>query len=169
MKLKEIDKVLCLIIDPGSRTFDWLVARGMRMVQKKSHSINRGMIDIFQSIASGISKDIGTTYTDYDAIDLALRTNKNPIIYQKQYDITKYLPIAETMARQAVSTMMQWIEDSYSIQNVILVGGGAFLFKKVIKEAFPKHSINYVKDPLFANVRGFQLAGAKYAEKHEQK
>jgi hypothetical protein len=36
------------------------------------------------------------------------------------------LPIAESVAQQAVSTMRQWIETP-SLQNIILVGGGAFL------------------------------------------
>ena len=59
--------------------------------------------------------------------------------------------------------MMQWIEASYSFQNIILVGGGAFLFKKAVKEAFPIHKIHEIKDPMYANVRGFQIAGINYA------
>jgi plasmid segregation protein ParM len=163
-KVATIDREHSLIIDPGSRTFDWLVAKGLRLMQKKSHSINRGMFDILQAIAAEISDDIGTSYRDFDAIDLALRTGKNPYIYQKQYDMTPLVPIAHTIAKQAVSSMMQWIEDPYSIQNIILVGGGAFLFKKAVKELFPKHKIHEIKEPMFANVRGFQLAGEDYAK-----
>ncbi|MFY9327741.1 MAG: PRTRC system protein D, partial [Georgfuchsia sp.] len=51
----------------------------------------------------------------------------------------------------------------HSLQNIILVGGGAFLFRKAVKAAFPKHRIHEVKEPMFANVRGFQLAGQNYA------
>jgi plasmid segregation protein ParM len=131
-KLNEIEQDQSLIIDPGARTFDWLVAKGMRLVQKKSHSINRGMFDVLQAIATEISDDIGTPYRDFDAIDFALRTGKSPVIYQKPYDISRLMPIARTIAQQAVSSMMQWIEASYSFQNIILVGGGAFLFKKAV-------------------------------------
>ena len=46
---------------------------------------------------------------------------------------------------------------------MILVGGGAFLFKKAVKEAFATHQILEVKDPMFANVRGYQIAGTNYA------
>jgi plasmid segregation protein ParM len=67
------------------------------------------------------------------------------------------------VAQQAVSTMRQWIETPESLQNIILVGGGAFLFKKAVKAAFPKHRIHEVKEPMFANVRGFQIAGQNYA------
>jgi plasmid segregation protein ParM len=162
-KVKTIANELSLIIDPGARTFDWLVAKGMRLVQKKSHSINRGMFDIVQAIAMEISEDIGTPYSDLDAIDLALRTGKHPIIYQKPYDISRFMPIARTIARQAISSMMHWVDASYSFQNIILVGGGAYLFRRAVKQAFPKHVIHEVKDPMYANVKGFQIAGLNYA------
>ncbi|WP_038205761.1 PRTRC system protein D [Xenophilus azovorans] len=162
-KMATIGNEQSLVVDPGSRTFDWLVTRGMRLVQKQSSSINRGMSDVLRLLAAEISKDVGTPYRDYDAIDLALRTGKAPVIFQKPYDMKKHLPLAESVAQQAVSTMRQWIETPESIQNIILVGGGAFLFKKAVKAAFPKHRIHEVKEPMFANVRGFQLAGLNYA------
>lgn len=162
-KLTEIGNEQSLVIDPGSRTFDWLVTRGTRLVQKQSHSINRGMSDVLRLLASEISRDIGTPYRDYDAIDLALRAGKSLVIYQKPYDLKRHLPLAESVAQQAVSTMRQWIETPESLHNIILVGGGAFLFRKAVKAAFPKHRIQELKEPLFANVRGFQLAGQNYA------
>ena len=162
-KLATIGNEQSLIIDPGSRTFDWLVARGMRLVQKQSHSFNRGVSDVLRLLAAEITKSIGTPYRDYDAIDLALRTGKSPIIYQKAYDMSRHLPLAESVAEQAVSTMKEWIESPHSLQNIILVGGGAFLFRKAVKAAFPMHRIHEVKEPMFANVRGFQLAGQNYA------
>ena len=162
-KMATIGTQQSLVIDPGSRTFDWLVTRGMRLVQKQSHSINRGMSDVLRLLAAEISKDVGSPYRDYDAIDLALRSGKSPVIFQKPYDMGRHLPLAESVAQQAVSTMRQWIETPESLQNIILVGGGAFLFKKAVKAAFPKHRIHEVKEPMFANVRGFQLAGQNYA------
>ena len=162
-KMATIGTEQSLVIDPGSRTFDWLVTRGMRLVQKQSHSINRGMSDVLRLLAAEISKDVGSPYRDYDAIDLALRSGKSPVIFQKPYDMGRHLPLAESVAQQAVSTMRQWIETPESLQNIILVGGDAFLFKKAVKAAFPKHRIHEVKEPMFANVRGFQLAGQNYA------
>lgn len=168
-KLMTIENKQSLVIDPGARTFDWLVTRGMRLVQKKSHSINRGMFDILQAIATEISDDIGTPYRDFDAIDTALRTGKSPVIYQKPYDMARLMPIARTIAQQAVSSMMQWIVASYSFQNIILVGGGAFLFKKAVKDAFPKHKIHEINDPINANVKGFQIAGMNYVQSLPEK
>ncbi|MEO3714128.1 PRTRC system protein D [Roseateles sp. 2.12] len=167
-KLATIEREQSLIIDPGSRTFDWLVARGMRWVQNKSHSVNRGVSDMLQAIAAEISADIGTPYNDIDAIDWALRTGKNPVIFQKAYDISRAMPMAHSIAQQAVAAMMRWVTASYSFQNIILVGGGAYLFKKAVKEAFPKHRILEVKEPMYANVRGFQVAGMNHAAKLQE-
>lgn len=164
-KMATIDREQSLIIDPGARTFDWLVARGMRLVQNKSHSVNRGVADMLQAIAAEISADIGTPYNDIGAIDWALRTGKNPVIYQRPYDISRSMPMAHSIAQQAVASMLQWIDATYSFQNIILVGGGAYLFKKAVKEAFPKHKVLEMKDPVHANVRGFQIAGLNQASK----
>ena len=128
---------------------------GMRLVQKQSYSFNRGMSDVLRLLAAEITKGYRLTpYRDYDAIDLALRTGKQPMIFQKPYDMKRLLPLAETVAEQAVSTMKEWIEAPHSLQNIILVGGG-FLFRKAVKAAFPKHRIHEVKEPMFANVRVF--------------
>ncbi len=163
-KQKSIEQEQSLIIDPGSRTFDWLLSRGMRLVLKVSNSVNRGMSDILKTIAQEISSDIGRPYSDLPAIDTALRTGKALMIYQRPYDLTPILPTARAVARRAVSSMMEWITEDYSIQNVILVGGGAFMFKDAVKAAFPHHKIQVIKDPMFANVKGFQIAGANLLE-----
>ena len=43
------------------------------------------------------------------------------------------------------------------------MGVGAFLFRHAVKQAFPKHRIVEVKEPMYANVRGFQIADMNYA------
>ena len=42
------------------------------------------------------------------------------------------------------------------------IGGGAFLFRKVVKQAFGSHEFLEVKEPMFANVRGYQIAGVNH-------
>lgn len=163
-RVAEVRKERSLIIDPGARTFDWLVTQGMQLVEKKSHSVNRGMFDVLQAIASGISKATGTQFREYDLVDAALRGGRNPVIFQQEYDLSKHLPLAQKTAEQAIGEMLHYVGDASDIKNIILVGGGAFFFKKAIKEAFPKHRIHELKDALYANVKGFQLAGVEYAK-----
>ena len=159
-KQRSIGEELSLVVDPGARTFDWLLSRGMRLVPKVSSSVNRGMSDILRTIAQEISAEIGRPYSDLPAIDAALRSGRPLLIYQRAFDLTPLLPSARAVARRAVFSMMEWITEDYSIQNVVLVGGGAFMFKEPLKAALPKHKIQLLKDPMFANVKGFQIAGA---------
>ena len=123
-----------LVIDPGSRTFDWLLARGMRLSHKRSHSVDRGVADILNLIADDVSVEIGSTYTGLDSIDHALRTGKALTVYQKTYQLSRMRPMVESIARQAVAAMMRRIGPAYDVRNVILVGGGAFLFRKAVKQ-----------------------------------
>ncbi|RCW72404.1 plasmid segregation protein ParM [Pseudorhodoferax soli] len=167
-KQRTIEHEQSLIVDPGSRTFDWLLSRGMRLVLKVSNSVNRGMSDVLKTIAQEISSEIGRPYSDLPAIDTALRTGKPLLIYQKPFDLTPILPTARAVARGAVSSMMEWVTEDYSIQNVILVGGGAFMFKDAIKAAFPNHKIQVVREPMHANVKGFQIAGSNLMEAESQ-
>jgi plasmid segregation protein ParM len=148
-----------LVIDPGSRTFDWLLAHGMKLSHKRSHSVDRGIWDVLNLIADDISAEIGVPYTNLDAIDQALRRRKSLTIYQKPYRLSRMSPIVEGVARQAVAAMMRRVGATYDVQNVILVGGAAFLFRKAVREAFKAHVVVDVEEPFFANVRGYQIAG----------
>lgn len=151
-----------LVIDPGSRTFDWLLARGMKLSHKRSHSVDRGVADILNLIADDVGAEIGAPYTSLDRIDSALRSGKALSVYQKVYALARMKPMVESIARQAVAAMMRRIGPAYDVRNVILVGGGAFLFRKAVKQAFASHEILEVREPMFANVRGYQIAGINY-------
>src|SRR6202049_3128879 len=45
-RVAEIRKERSLIIDPGARTFDWLVTQGMQLGGEETHSVNRGLFDV---------------------------------------------------------------------------------------------------------------------------
>jgi PRTRC genetic system protein D len=125
-KVEAMEHEQSLVIDPGSRTFDWLVARGMKLSHKQSHSVDRGVSNILQLIADDVSQEIGKPYTNLDSIDLALRTGKGLTVYQRTYNIARMKPMVEIIAKEAVAAMAHRIGESYNVQHVILVGGGAF-------------------------------------------
>ena len=161
-KMASIEHEQSLVIDAGMRTFDWLVSRGMRVVLKASDSLVRGAVDIQRAIAQDIGAEIGTPYTDFDAIDRALRTGKNLMVYQRPFDLGKLMPVVQAAADRAVGGMLERIPADYSFQNIVLVGGAAGLFGNAVKRAFPKHRIAAMREPMFANVRGFQVTGMNY-------
>lgn len=148
-----------LIIDPGARTFDWLVAQGLKTVEKRSGAVSRGMHDVLRVFAEAISKAENTEFADYERLDRALRDGSKPVVFQKAYDLARHLAAARKIAQGAVTEMRRVVQDGSDIDNIILTGGGAFFFRPVIQEAFPRHKLQELKDGLYANVIGFQLAG----------
>ncbi|MFT3815567.1 MAG: PRTRC system protein D [Acidovorax sp.] len=161
-KMDRIAAEQSLVIDPGYRTFDWVVARGVRFVQKRSHSVPRGVADVLQALASEITLDLGVQYRDLDAIDAALGAGKGPTIYQRPYDLERMLPLVEKIAGQAVSSMLHWIGDATGFHNIVMAGGGVHLFKGAVQAAFPRQRVMVLKEAMFANVRGYQIAGMNY-------
>ncbi|MEO8188384.1 MAG: PRTRC system protein D [Burkholderiaceae bacterium] len=157
-----------LVIDVGSRTFDWLVTSGLKVVGRMSNSVARGVSDILIEIADRITAEIGEEFTDLEAIDEALRTTHKLRIYQRDHDLRRYDGVVKAVTDQAVDALMQRVDSTYNVENIVLVGGGAYLFKKAIKRRFPRHKIIEVAQPLYANVRGFQLMGEQYAAEHAE-
>jgi plasmid segregation protein ParM len=84
------------------------------------------MLDI---IAREVTRDIGANYRELDAIDLALRKERPLTLYGRPYSIEKFKPLALTVAHQAVGAMLSQIGDTQRFDNVVLAGGGAYLFK----------------------------------------
>lgn len=152
-----------LVVDVGSRTFDWLVTHGMKVVTKMSDSVTRGVSDVLLAIAREIGRELKEDYRNLEAIDLALRSGKKLRAYQREYDLKRYDTIVQKVADQAVVAMVQSLDGKDQIENIVLVGGGAQLFRKAVKKHFPRHEIHEVNEPIYANVRGFQLLGELYA------
>jgi plasmid segregation protein ParM len=157
-----------LVIDVGARTFDWLVTHRMKVMSHISRSVNRGVSDILIEIAAQIGRELKEEYSNVDAIDIALRSGKPLRIYQKSHELKRYDAIVQSVAGQAVSAMVQGMDRTDDIENIILVGGGAHLFRKAIKKAFPHHTIHEVPEPIYANVRGFQLLGEQYVRERPE-
>lgn len=163
-RVAQLRKERSLIIDPGRRTFDWIVTQGMQQIDKRSHSVPRGMHDVLQAVVEGISRNTGAHYREYDLVDSALRSGKKLVVFQRDYDIAPHLPLARKIPEQAIAEMMHYVGDAGDIRNIVLVGGGAFFYKPALKAAFPNHTIQELKDPIFSNVKGFQYAGMELAK-----
>jgi plasmid segregation protein ParM len=150
----------------GSRTFDWLVSEGNDILGNMSDSVNRGMYNILTSLAVAVSSDLGVDCRNLQDIDLALRGARTFRPIGKPYDLKQHQSLVDNIAKQAVDQVLNSIGGVPSFDNVLVVGGSAFLFKKAIKRAFPTAVFKDGTDSLYANVRGFQLLGHQYAQEN---
>jgi plasmid segregation protein ParM len=158
-RLAQIKRERTLIVDSGSRTFDWLVTQGLRVVEARSHSINRGMHDVVRKLAERIGRAEGIEITDFDRIDVALRTRTKPKINGQEHDLAPHMKAAQAITAEAVGELKGYVGNGHDIDNIVVVGGGAVFFAEAIKKEFPKRELQLLAEPMFANVKGFQLAG----------
>jgi plasmid segregation protein ParM len=155
-----------LVVDVGYRTFDWLTTEGIKVYPNMSYSVSLGVSQVLAAISRKIGIENGMSeLPDLDGIDRALRQRKPLTVYQRQYDLKKFHADIDAVADQAVGEMYTRIGKIYDIRNVVLVGGGAALYKRSVAKVFDRHKILEVADPLLANVRGFQCLGEQQARK----
>jgi plasmid segregation protein ParM len=150
-----------LIIDPGWRTFDWVVTQGLKPLDERSDAVNKGMWAVVDAMARAIGTELNCrlTHFDYERIDEALRLQTKPKFFGQPRDLTPYLAAGKCVVDDAITEMRQLVKDASDIDNILIAGDGAFFYKPEIQKAFPKHKILQADDPLCANVRGFQVFG----------
>jgi plasmid segregation protein ParM len=153
-----------VVIDPGGRTFDWLVTQGIKSMPARSHSANKGMVDVLEAIARSVGDQIHSQLTghDLDNIDKALRTDSQPKFFGKPFDLGPHLEMGQKIVREAVTALRKDLQDGSDVDNIILAGGGSFFFKREIASAYPHHTILMPDSPLLANVQGFLVAGLEW-------
>lgn len=147
-----------LIVDVGYFTFDFLYSIGFKPNENRSGDDQSGMSRILEAVAAQVGKDLNIDgYDDLDAVDEGLRKGKVKI-YGKEVDFTPYITIADTVAKDAVSTMKNRVGDGRDIDQIVLCGGGAPFYLNALKAAYPHHAdgIKILEDSMLSNVKGFQ-------------
>jgi plasmid segregation protein ParM len=150
-----------VIVDPGWRTFDWVVTQSLKVLDKRSDAVNKGMYAVVHAIAEAIGAELGSRLSmfDHDRIDTALRTKASAKFFGQPLELEPFLDAGKRVVHEAITEMRHVVQDGSDIDNFVLAGGAAFFYRAELQKAFPKHCILQVDEPLFANVRGFQIAG----------
>lgn len=146
-----------LIVDPGFLTFDFLLAKGNRVIENRSGAHSGGVSKILRLIADSISAKHGIHYENLGAIDRNLPRRKMKINGVVE-DLEPHIRAVKPALENSVNYMKNIVGDGNDIDNIILLGGGAQHYLRTISSFYPKHKITVVPAGQMANVRGFQLA-----------
>lgn len=143
------------VIDIGGRTTDVaVVLPGRRIDHARCGSADIGALDVVEAVRLALQQNTG-----YDlggvVVEKALRTRQLKM-FGKLRDIGAEIDAAIVQSTHSVlREVNRRLGDAVDIDRILLVGGGAYLFKEVAKQ-YP--NVTIPESPEFANARGF----AKY-------
>jgi plasmid segregation protein ParM len=159
-----------LVIDPGYNTLDWLLTHGTRINDERSGAAPKsGVTSILDAIRSDLEVDHGEI-GNIDRLDAAihelLRSGDATLkISGEPVNLKAYKGKIDQIAAENLNRMIDALGTLADIDNVILVGGGASLFEAAVRERFPKFQVHITSEPVYANVRGFQIMGEQWLQK----
>lgn len=141
-----------LLIDPGFFTVDFMASTGLREIKGTSGSHPSGV----SAYLKGIATQLG--YDNISHIDEGLRTGRFKLD-GKEVDLKAFHEKALLEIAPAAEVISNKIGSGRGIDQVILVGGGAPLFKELIQNILPGHNIICPEQSVLSNVLGFQQIG----------
>lgn len=156
----DINGIKSLTIDVGYYTIDWLVCRGLKMQQERCGSTAGGMSLVLEKLAQLISADRGARSLDLDIVDEGVRRGFVARIQGQDYDFSHLVPDMERQIAAAVQPVARSVGVLDDIDVVVLVGGGAACYKRVI-EALLARAVVMPDGGVYCNVKGFFRAGEK--------
>lgn len=164
-QLRGLEKANNLLIDPGYGTLDFLFTSGPKLVGQRSDAIaNAGMAAYLQAVGESLAqakrsdgKQLELTEAVLGRIDVAVRTNEPLRISGKIESLETHMAAGQRVIEDGLSRMNTVLGDHQDIDNVIIVGGAAHIYKDAVAKLFASHDVRCAADPCFANVRGFQL------------
>lgn len=162
--VRSISDMTSLLVDVGFFTLDWVVARGTEPISARSGGYDAGVSEVLRRVNGAIRKKLNCDDISINRLDKALRDGTIRI-FGESYQMQEFLPAAESAINEGLNALQARVGASDDIDSIVLCGGGASLYEPSVKERFPRHKVAVVQDPVFANVRGFQLLGEIQARK----
>jgi plasmid segregation protein ParM len=166
--MEEINRSITLSLDPGMFSFDWFVSKGFNAIQDRCGSNAGGVHSILNDIIDELNADLSTSINDIRYIDECI-LNNDLIISGKKYDISHYISKAKNTIGETIGDMLSSIKDTHDIRRILLFGGGSHFYEEQIKSVFSNIETHLLKNPRFANVRGYQIIGEQILELRQWK
>jgi plasmid segregation protein ParM len=159
----EMNQQRNLVLDIGFGTFDWFVADGNTPIKSRCDANQSGISSVINAVADSLG-DVKNNFEIMNRIDKALRTKSSFRCDGKEVDLMgNHWKYAENAIRESITSMLSGIGNIRDIDNILVTGGGADLFFEELQKAIPGHQLIKDDEPIFSNVKGFQMLGEMWA------
>lgn len=151
-----------LVVDAGGGTLDWFLARGRQPNWQRSGAYSKSMLACSYAVADRINSTWRDNYEIIDRIDTALRKRAESFTTGgTTYYLAEHQPAIDAVLTESVDKMVAKVESLDNLDTILFTGGGAPVFYEFMQRAFPGQAkmMHMDIDPVYANVRGFQVAG----------
>lgn len=158
---------LSLVIDVGGGTLDWYLTTGSHPNLERSGAYPKAMLECAFAVADRVNTRWRDQFAIVQRIDSALRQRAASFHVQgKQYCLADFEDVVDTVLEEALNQMLSTVGATDDIDHVLLTGGGAPLFADHLRRRLPQFVpiLRLDPDPVYSNVRGFQVAGEHYLQ-----
>lgn len=160
---------LTLVVDMGGGTLDWFLATKKSPYPQRSGAYAKGMLACAEAVAKAAGNPQWVDqYHIMERIDVAIRNGHDSFrAAGVEWPLAKYRPVIVGVLEECIDKMMAKVKETDDIDRVILTGGGAKVLDEVLRRKCRPLSnrIHVEKDPVFSNVRGFQIFGETIAKR----
>lgn len=160
---------LNLVVDVGRGTLDWFVSQGTQPIVARSGATFGGVAKIALTVAEREDPSLKDNQSIMDRIEAALHTKQPILISRKPVDIwAKHEGVIKKAITDPIQKMVFGLGELKDIDNILVTGGGSSLYMNELVNVFGAGEFIVDDEPIFANVKGFQLAGEQYLLQNPQ-
>lgn len=151
-----------LVVDPGGGTLDWYVARGRLPNWQRSGAYPKSMLACAYAVADRIDSTWRDNFEIIERIDKAIREKATSFTTGGQtYELATYTNEIDAVLKEATDKLVARLGSLDNLDLILFTGGGAKVYYEFFSKRYPK--LNPIMcmddDPVFANVKGFHVAG----------
>ncbi len=152
-----LDEGRVVVLDIGYFSADWAIFERRQFHNLISGSSQKAMSRLLDTAHQHIAGDHDGG-PGVDALEDALRHSRDTVlVFGERVTIAPYLASAAREVAPQIATHVRAAlrDQTDNIDLVLLVGGGAHLYRPAVQEAFPRSRLEVPEDGVIANARGF--------------
>lgn len=166
-----LEELAVLMVDPGEHTLDWLlVQQGAINPRASGAASDAGRHRVVRAVQDALSAQIGRPLgpSVMPRINEALRTGTPVKLSGVSHDLQQFEPVVVSVVDDSINRMIDGLRDAHELVDlIVLVGGHPQHYRDLLSKRFPAIPVFVMPEPMYANVRGFQMIGEAEAAADE--